>query len=312
MALIEAVNLGIDFTVGPPWARRRLRALQEVSMTIEPGEIIGVVGESGSGKSTFGNLCIGRTRPTMGQLLYRGRPLIDVPRRERAGRFAAVLQHPKWSLNPMLKVQTSVAEPLRIAGSAGTAAELRQKVGAMLELVGLPGSFQDRHPHELSGGQRQRVSIARALITQPEFVLFDEAVSALDVSVQAQILNLIKDLQAKVGFSAIFISHDLAATRYVASRIAVLYAGRMVEDARSEVFYGLAAHPYARGLQFASGLIDDESMELRLGQIDLDAKGCPLAERCPIALPQCRNKVPLMQDTDRHRVSCHAAETKSA
>jgi oligopeptide/dipeptide ABC transporter ATP-binding protein len=310
MALIEAKNLGIDFTVGPPWARRRLRALQEVSMSIEPGEVIGIVGESGSGKSTFGNLCIGRIRPTMGQLLYRGRPMIDIPRRERAGRFAAVLQHPKWSLNPMLKVQASVAEPLRIAGKARSAAELRRKVGAMLELVGLPESFQDRHPHELSGGQRQRVSIARALITQPEFVLFDEAVSALDVSVQAQILNLIKDLQVKVGFSAIFISHDLAATRYVASRIAVLYAGRMVEDARSDVFYGLAAHPYSRGLQFASGLTDDATLELRLGRLDLNAAGCPLAERCPIVQERCRSERPELKDANGHRVACHGAAAK--
>lgn len=172
----------------------------------------------------------------------------------------------------------------------------------------MPGSFQDRHPHELSGGQRQRVSIARALITQPEFVGLDEAMSALDVPVRAQILNLIKDLQSKVGFSAIFISHDLASTRYVASRIAVLYAGRMVEDARSEVFYCIATHPYARGLQFASGLIDDDAMELRLGQIDLTAKGCPLDERCPIAQAACRTEMLKLRDSDGHRVVCHAAD----
>lgn len=309
MALIEANNLGIDFSVGPPWARRKLRALRDVNLNVEPGEIIGVVGESGSGKSTLGNLCIGRMRPTAGQLLYKGKSLIDTPRSERAGKFAAVLQHPKWSLNPMLKVRDSVAEPLRIIGAAGKAAELRKTVGDMLETVGLSSDFQDRYPHELSGGQRQRVSIARALITRPEFVLFDEAVSALDVSVQAQVLNLIKDLQATNGFSAIFISHDLAATRYVASRIAVLYAGRMIEDAPADYFYDLASHPYSQGLQYASALIHDASFDLRLGQIDLDAPGCPLCARCPKVQDKCRTKMPPMQDIGGHRVACHFAHS---
>jgi len=241
----------------------------------------------------------------MGELLYRGQTLGSMKRKDRAGKFAAVLQHPKWSLNPMLKVRDSVAEPLQITRTAGSKADTTRIVGAMLEQVGLHADFQDRYPHELSGGQRQRVSIARALITKPEFVLFDEAVSALDVSVQAQVLNMIKDLQADAGFSAIFISHDLAATRYVASRIAVLYAGRMVEDAPAESFYGLAGHPYSQGLQFASGLTDDEALELRLGQIDLNAKGCPLAERCPLVHDQCRASMPPMEQRDGHHFACH-------
>lgn len=305
MALIEARGIGIDFDIGPPWARRKLRALQGVDLTVNEGEIIGVVGESGSGKSTLGNLCIGRNRPTMGELLYRGKPLSSYARKDRAGKFAVVLQHPKWSLNPMLKVRDSVAEPLQITGTAGSKADVSRKVGAMLEQVGLRADFQTRYPHELSGGQRQRVSIARALITKPEFVLFDEAVSALDVSVQAQVLNMIKDLQADAGFCAIFISHDLAATRYVASRIAVLYAGRMVEDAPAESFYGLAAHPYSQGLQFASGLTENEALELRLGQIDLNAVGCPLAERCPLVHDKCHASMPPMEQRGDTRFACH-------
>jgi oligopeptide/dipeptide ABC transporter ATP-binding protein len=221
-----------------------------------------------------------------------------------------VLQHPKWSLNPMLRIRDSVLEPLRITGAALEAAAGRARAGAALEAVSLPGNYQDRFPHELSGGQRQRVSIARALITQPEFVLFDEAVSALDVSVQAQILNLIKSLQITQGFSAIFISHDLAATRYVANRIAVLHAGRLVEDADAGLFYGLASHPYSRGLQFASGLVADPVHELSLGKPGLPPEGCALAPRCPRAMERCRLTLPALKGPEGHRVACLEAETE--
>ena len=307
MPLLEARDLAMTFRVGAPWARREVHALRDINLSLEPGEIIGVVGESGSGKSTLGNLMIGRMRQSRGNLLYRGRELADIGRRERAGKFAAVLQHPKWSLNPMLPVGQSIAEPLKIAGTAGNRANQRKLVGEMLERVGLPGSYQERHPHQLSGGQRQRVSIARAMITRPEFVLFDEAVSALDVSVQAQVLNMIRELQKSAGFSAIFISHDLAATRYVASRIAVLYAGRMVEDAPATRFYGLATHPYSRGLQFASGLLEDSAHELALGNVTLDSPGCPLAARCPVAIESCRTKEPALRHVGDTRAACHLA-----
>ena len=306
MALLEASNASIDFWAGPPWARRVVHALMSVDLTVEPGEVIGVVGESGSGKSTLGNLFIGRLKPTLGTLKYRGKPLSDIPRRDRAGRFAAVLQHPKWSLNPMMKVGDSVIEPLQLLGKAGSSMAQQNAIGEMLERVSLPGNYQYRYPHELSGGQRQRVSIARAMITKPEFVLFDEAVSALDVSVQAQVLNMIKDLQRDVGFSAIFISHDLAATRYVASRIAVFYAGRMVEDAPSVHFYGTASQPYSQGLQFASGLLEDQKYELKLGQNARIESGCSLHDRCPRAFDRCKVESPqLRQGDDAVRVACH-------
>ncbi|MEZ5870280.1 MAG: ABC transporter ATP-binding protein [Nitratireductor sp.] len=310
MALLEAKSLSMTFAGGPPWARRSIDALREIDLNVEPGEVIGVVGESGSGKSTLGNVFIGRMNPTGGQLLYRGRVVDAAARRERAGKFAAVLQHPKWSLNPMLRVLDSVAEPLKILGRAGNRENQRRLVGHILEQVGLPGSYQDRFPHELSGGQRQRVSIARALITKPEFVLFDEAVSALDVSVQAHVLNMIRDLQRSSGFSAIFISHDLAATRYVASRIAVLYAGRLVEDAPASNFYDTATHPYSRGLQFASGLLDNPSNELGLGNVILDTKGCPLAERCPLVQERCNREDPVLRKTGNARAACHLVEAQ--
>ncbi len=311
MGLLEAKDAGMEFSAGPAWARRPVYALRNVDLSVKPGEVIGVVGESGSGKTTLGNLFIGRNKPTSGVLEYKGRPLAQVPRSERAGKFAAVLQHPKWSLNPMLKVAESVVEPIKILGEAGNRQSQRKAVGEMLEQVGLPGNYQDRYPHELSGGQRQRISIARALITNPEFVLFDEAVSALDVSVQAQVLNMIKELQKTAGFSAIFISHDLAATRYVASRISVLYAGRLVEDAPAKNFYGTSSHPYSRGLQFASGLLDDEAHELSLGTLGSDLSGCSLAERCPLVHGECYESYPELRRSGQVRVACHLFETSN-
>jgi ABC-type glutathione transport system ATPase component len=179
---------------------------------------------------------------------FEGRPF-PKQRRRLAGRMHAVLQHPHWSLNPRMRVGQSVAEPLVVLGGGGKGkAEVTARVHQMLEEVGLEAGLADRYPHELSGGQRQRVSIARALITRPEFIVFDEAVSALDVSVQVQILNLVKDLQDEFGFGALFISHDLGAVRYVADRIAVMRAGEVVETADTEVFYQAPAHEYSKQL----------------------------------------------------------------
>jgi ABC-type glutathione transport system ATPase component len=233
---------------GPAWARRTVQALHGVSLTAARGETVGLVGESGSGKSTIGKLCLGLLRPQAGVVRFDGRPL---DRREQRGRFAVVLQHPQWSLNPRLTIAASVAEPLAVAGT-GTRAQRRERVEAMLAEVGLDAAFADRYPSELSGGQRQRASVARALVTAPRFVLFDEAVSALDVSVQAQILNLIRRLQQERGFAALFISHDLAATRYVADRIVVMRGGEIVDEGSGASFYEPSQHPYTRALQRAS------------------------------------------------------------
>ena len=217
-AVVELRSVDVHFASGPLWARRHVHAAREVSLGVAAGETLGLVGESGSGKTTTGKVCLGLIRPTTGNVIFDGHPF-DYRRRSRRGALAAVLQHPQWSLNPRLHVGTSIAEPLVINGF-GSSEERRRETGEMLERVGLQPVLAKRYPHELSGGQRQRVAIARALITHPKFVVFDEAVSALDVSVQAQILNLIRELQAEAGFAALFISHDLAAVRYVADRIA--------------------------------------------------------------------------------------------
>ncbi len=229
---------------GGLFARRGADVVRDVSLAVAKGETIGLVGESGSGKTTIGRLALGVNPPTRGQVLFEGVPL-ERQRRQLRGRFQVVLQHPEWSLNPRLRVGTSVAEPLTV-GKVGTRTERHEKVGALLELVGLHESLAQRYPHELSGGQQQRVAIARALITQPDFIVFDEAVSALDVSVQAQTLNLIKTLQEAEGFAALFISHDMAAVRYVSDSVAVMMAGEIVESSPVQTFYGSPNHPYSR------------------------------------------------------------------
>jgi len=255
--IIELRDVRFAYRTGPVWSRRTVPVLHDIDLRIARGETLGLVGESGSGKSTIAKLSLGLLRPSSGVVSFDGGPMPG--RAGRAGRFAAVLQHPMWSLNPRLKVVTSILEPLQLAAraSAGahrTASGDRVHAVEMLERVGLDAAFADRYPHELSGGQRQRVSIARALVTSPDYVLFDEAVSALDVSVQAQILNLIRTLQAEHSFAALFISHDLAAVRYVADEVAVLSRGSVVDRGKAKDLYAPAAHPYTRQLQEASEL----------------------------------------------------------
>ncbi len=243
-SVLELRDVHLTYRSGAIWNRRLVSAVRGVDLSIASGEILGLVGESGSGKTTIGRLCLGLLSPTKGEVLFEGGP---VPRgRSMGGRGAVVLQQPEWALNPRLKVGTSVAEPLTIRGVPRDARAYR--VLNALRQVGLDPTMAGRYPHELSGGQRQRAAIARALITKPSFVVFDEAVSALDVSVQMQVLNLIRDLQASRAFSALFISHDLAATRYVANRVAVMRLGELVEVGDVARFYAQPEHPYSREL----------------------------------------------------------------
>jgi ABC-type glutathione transport system ATPase component len=240
--ILELDGVSVTYASGPFFRRDHKTALDNVSFSIAHNEILGLVGESGSGKTTAGRVALGLLRPQSGTVRFDGRAF---PRRrtELAGRMQAVLQNPQWSLNPRMRVGSSVAEPLTVLGIRDD-----PRVREMLERVGLEPGLARRFPHELSGGQQQRVSIARALITKPRFVVLDEAVSALDVSVQAQILNLIKDLQRDFGFAALFVSHDLGVVRYVADRIAVLRGGVLVELADTEAFYTAPAHEYSKQL----------------------------------------------------------------
>lgn len=243
--VIELNDVSVTFSSGIGPARREVRAMSGVSFAIAAGETLGLVGESGSGKSTTGAVVLGLQRHDAGAVRFEGAPLAR-SLRSRAGRTQAVLQHPRWALDPRSTVLESVLEPLLVHERRRLAAENRAL--RMLDHVGLPASFASRHPHQLSGGQLQRVSIARALVTHPVFIVFDEAVSALDVSVQAQILNLIRDLQTEHAFASLFISHDLAAVRYISHRVAVMRTGEIVELAPTEVFYDQPSHPYSRQL----------------------------------------------------------------
>jgi ABC-type glutathione transport system ATPase component len=245
--VVETHAVGVTYS-----ARSRgtdgVRALQDVSIAVQPGETLGVVGESGSGKTTLGRVLLGVQRPTDGDVRFRGLPIYgrDARRRQR-GRMQVVPQNPDWSLNPAIRVWRSIAEPLVIQGTTPRR-EHGAKVAALLEQVGLDTALGERRPHELSGGQRQRIAIARAMITDPDFILFDEAVTALDASVQTQVLNLVRDLQAERGFAAVFISHDLAAVRYVSDRVAVFQAGHMVEIGPVARFYAQPEHEYSKQL----------------------------------------------------------------
>jgi oligopeptide/dipeptide ABC transporter ATP-binding protein len=304
--VIELDGVDVVFSGGAFWARQKIHAIKGVRLSIEENEILGLVGESGSGKTTLGRLCMGLVKPSGGEVRFEGRPLYgrrDLVRAERS----IVLQQPEWALNPRLLVGTSVSEPLDIIG-VESHAERKRRVTEMLERVGLDQSFASRYPHELSGGQRQRVAIARALITQPSFIVLDEAVSALDVSVQTQVLNLIRKLQAVQRFSALFISHDMAATRYVSSRIAVMYAGEIVEIAPSVTFYEKPQHPYSRALLLSLSGHERAQFELKVVNDLTATDGCPLSHRCAWVADVCRSMKPAIRPLNDGVVACHRAE----
>lgn len=280
--------------------------LSDITLSLPTGETLGVVGESGSGKSTLARVGLGLHRPTEGKVLFDGSALTRASRRALRGQRQVVLQTPQWSLNPRLRCATSIAEPLAIEG-VGSRREQRAQVVALLEQVGLPAAVASRYPHELSGGQQQRVAIARALATSPRLLVLDEVVSALDVSVQAQTLNLLRSLQEDQGFAAIFISHDLAVVRYVSHRVAVLYGGRLVEVAPAEAFYSNAAHPYSRTLQLAHTSLPDARFKLR-DSLTTPSTGCVLANRCPLVQDRCRLEVPALRQVSSSLVACHRGE----
>ena len=305
-AVIEGDGISVRYRSGPPWRRRETAALRPLSFAIAPGETLGVVGESGSGKTTLSRVCLGLVQAASGTMRFEGQPLAP-GRRPPPGRMAAVMQHPEWTLNPRLSVGRSIAEPLAIQG-LGSRAERRERVGMALDQVGLAADFAARWPHELSGGQRQRVAIARALITQPRFIVFDEAVSALDVSVQTQILNVITDLQQRHGFAALFISLDIAATRYVSHRIAVLYAGCLMELAPASRFYGRPRHPYARALAHSLDPVGHADDVLAGATAAVPDVGCPLAPRCPMRIERCTREAPALVRADDGLAACHRVD----
>ena len=295
----------------------QVQALQGVSFDLRAGRSLGVVGESGCGKSTLARLVMALEQPTAGTVRMDGVDLQRLPaaalRQARAG-FQMVFQDPFGSLDPRLPVARIVAEPLAARGGSSPA-QRRERAGAVLEAVGLRQADLDKYPHEFSGGQRQRIAIARALVTQPKLIVADEPVSALDVSVQAQVLNLMQDLQDRLGVTYLFISHDLAVVDLVCDEVMVLYQGRVVEQGSPDTLFHQAAHPYTRALMDAVPRERPGARVARLptapGLADAAAPpgGCPYAPRCAFRQDRCTSDAPALRTLlPGHQVACHRAE----
>jgi oligopeptide/dipeptide ABC transporter ATP-binding protein len=297
----------------------QVRAVEDVSFTINKGETLGLVGESGCGKTTVGRMVLRLLEPTQGSVRFAGEDLQQLDRnrmRQMRRRMQIVFQDPYSSLNPRRTVGDAIGEPIFVHGLA-RGAEIERKVIALLERVGLPGSYRSRYPHEFSGGQRQRVCIARALALGPEFIVCDEAVSALDISIQAQILNLLSDLQDEYGLTYLFISHNLNVVRHIADRIAVMYLGKLVEVADADRLFSAPQHPYTHALLSANPVPDpDVPLEPLLLQGELPSPldppaGCRFHTRCPNVFEPCRTVVPEARliagahATHSHQVWCH-------
>ena len=264
------------------------QVLENISFTLMAGEVLGLVGESGSGKTTLGRCIMGLYRPQKGSITFRGHPLTGGARkRSLADRHAGascpvqmIFQDPMASLDPRMTVGQSIAEGLVIRGCRNRA-EIREKVAQMLQLVGLQPGYANRYPHEFSGGQRQRIGIARALVMEPQLLIADEAVSALDVSVQAQVINLLSDLRQQMGLSMLFIAHDLAVVKYVCDRVAVMHGGRIVELAPTDRLFSQPLHPYTQSLLSAIPLPDPRAQRQRQQHI------CQVPPPAPGQLRQC-------------------------
>ena len=324
-SLVEAIDLQVLFPVGGGSLGRggaHVRAVDGVSFTIERGETLGLVGESGSGKSTIGLSLLGLERPTGGRIQFDGED-VDFSRaslKRLRTRATMVFQDPNASLNPRRSVGASVREPLEIHGLYKGAGARRTRVEELLDLVGLSGRFASRYPHELSGGQRQRVGIARALACEPELLILDEPVSSLDVSVQSQIMNLLRHLQRELGLTYLFIAHDLAAVEYMSHRVLVMYLGRIVETATRESLYRSPRHPYTKALLSAipSAEPGGRARERLLLEGDIPSpisppSGCRFRTRCPWANAACSEVDPQLAKVDEDgAVACIRADAIAA
>lgn len=320
--LIEVRGLVKEFEVGPSGffgkqVTRRLRAVDSVDLAIAEGETVALVGESGCGKSTLGR-CIARLEtPTAGQIMFEGQDLATLKgaalRRTRR-HIQVIFQDPSSSLTPRMTVRRLIEEPLRIHGLARTKRERDERVKELLDSVGLLPNMADRYPHEFSGGQRQRVAIARALAYEPRFIVCDEAVSALDVSIQVQILNLLKELQERFDLTYLFITHDLASARFLADRVAVMYLGQVVELASAVELFAQPAHPYTEALISAVPVPDPLAEAERL-HVHLEGEpasplnkpsGCVFHPRCAYAVDSCRTDRPEREVLlGTREVACH-------
>jgi oligopeptide/dipeptide ABC transporter ATP-binding protein len=318
-SLVEARGLVKVFATRGGWLGSRgpdVRAVDGVDLTVRAGETLGLVGESGSGKSTTGRLLIRLIEPGAGTLRFDGTDLLALepgPLRRMRRRFQIVFQDSHGALNPRMRVGTLVAEPLTIHGIGASRGDRRERAAALLDEVGLDRGMLDKYPHEFSGGQRQRIGFARAIACEPEFVVADEPVSALDPSIQAQIVNLMSDLQERRGLAYLFIAHDLRLVRHVARRVAVMYLGKIVEEAPATELYARPLHPYTKALLEAAPRRDPQAPPARVlpGEPPSPVRppsGCRFHPRCPIAEAICSREEPLLLPIgDQRRVACHLA-----
>ena len=315
--LLSLQNLEVYYRIGGGLfsSTKTVKAVDGVSLDIKKGETLGLVGESGCGKSTLGKAILRLTEPTGGRVLYDGKDLAHLPQRamrEQRKNLQMIFQDPYASLNPRMTVGNIIGEPIRTFG-LGSGSSRDAKVEELMETVGLSRRFIKRYPHEFSGGQRQRIGIARALAVDPEFIVADEPISALDVSIQAQIMNLMERLQAEKNLTYLFISHDLRAVRHLSDRVAVMYLGKIVELADSKDIYAGPLMPYTIALISAVPVPDPE-IEARRERIILKGdvpspinppKGCHFHTRCAYAIPDCKARIPqLVEIKPRHYAAC--------
>lgn len=312
--LLEVKGLKKYFKVGN---KKTLKAVDGVSFSIRKGETLGVVGESGCGKTTCGRTCLGIYEKTDGQVLYKGADVHAMNRAERqkfTKQAQIIFQDPYASLDPKMKIQNIIAEGIRAHNMASSREEIQGRVEALLETVGLDPAYGSRYVHEFSGGQRQRIGIARALAVEPEFIVCDEPISALDVSIQAQIVNLLDRLQKERGLTYLFIAHDLSMVKYISDRVMVMYLGKIMEITTSEALYHSPRHPYTRALLSAIP-IPDPRMEEKKVRIPMEGEmpspvnppeGCRFQNRCPYAVENCRREEPaLVEISEEHFAACH-------
>src|SRR5919197_2667981 len=309
--LLEVRGLRMHFPVteGIITSRKvgEVKAVDGIDFTVRRGETLGLVGESGCGKTTTGRCILRLENPTAGEILFDGQDVNRMERRDLIAlrrRMQVIFQDPYSSLNPRMKVGDIIAEPIKVHGVEPDAKRRRDKVRDLLSVCGLDPKFADRYPHEMSGGQRQRVGIARALALEPEFIVCDEAVSALDVSSQAQVINLLEDLRGRVGLTYLFISHDLSVVRHLCQRVAVMYLGRVVELAECDELFDNPLHPYTKALLGAVPVPDpaveaERAFQPVTGEVPSPINpppGCVFHPRCPLAIEQCKRVRPELRE----------------
>lgn len=310
-ALIDVSNLTVRFDAGRKgfWGRQRqtVHAVENISFSIQTGETLGLVGESGSGKSTTGRAILRRIPLTGGRIIFNGRDITHLQERELRPirrNMQMVFQDPYASLNPRMRVVEIIAEPLIVHGMVGSLKAATGHVAKLLDMVGLPHDAGRRYPHAFSGGQRQRIGIARVLALHPDFIVADEPVSALDVSIRAQVVNLMQDLQKQLGLTYLFIAHDLAVVRHISHRIAIMYAGKIVETAGRHAIYDHPIHPYTEALLTAVPVPDPKVQRKRerhvyAGEVPnpmAPPPGCRFQSRCPLATERCRTEEPPLRE----------------